>query len=112
MVYLLALMIFVGLSTACWFVSISLTQSTLGHTTPGELFQSRTTAILAIGIATLTCFLPFPAGYLAGLVVWAVATFGGLGIGATRAGVLFGYLAMTSFLARLIVLGVMAMVGS
>jgi hypothetical protein len=46
---------------------------------------------------------------VAGLVAWAVAAFGGLGLSTGRAAVLFAYLAVSSFFARLVVLGVMEM---
>ena len=45
-------------------------------------------------------------------MVWAVAAFGGLGLTAGRAAVLFAYLAASSFVARLVVLGVMDMIGN
>jgi hypothetical protein len=66
---------------------------------------------IAVGAANLTCFIPFPLGYVVGLVVWGVAAFAGLGLSAGRAVVLFGYLAASSFVARLVVLGVMEMIG-
>jgi hypothetical protein len=111
MVYLLALAIFVGLSAACWFVSASLCHSTLGDPSPAASPDHDGTATAAIGLAALASFVPFPFGYAAGLVVWAVAAFGGLGLGADRATVLFGYLAATSLVARLVVLGVMSAIG-
>lgn len=111
MVYLLALGIFVGLSAACWFVSASLCHSTTGDPSPTASPDHAGTATAAIGVAALTSFVPFPFGYIAGLVVWAVAAFGGLGLGAGRAAVLFAYLAATSLVARFVVLGVMGAIG-
>lgn len=111
MVYLLALAIFVGLSAACWFVSASLCHSTTGDPAPTVSPDHAGTATAAIGLTALTSFVPFPFGYIAGLVVWGVAAFGGLGLGAGRAAVLFGYLAVTSLVARLVVLGVMSAIG-
>ena len=52
-----------------------------------------------------------PAGYGLGLVGWAVAAFGGLGLSAGRAAVPFGYLAIGSFVTRLLVLGFTEMFG-
>ena len=112
MVYLLALAIFVGLSAACWFVSASLCHSTTGDPAPTASPDHHGTATAAIGLAALTSFVPFPFGYLAGLVVWGVAAFGGLGLTTGRAVVLFGYLAVSSLVARLVVLGVMGWAGS
>jgi hypothetical protein len=65
-----------------------------------------------IGVAPPTSFVPFPLGYLVGLVVWAVAAFGGLGLTAGRAALAFLYLAVSSFVARLVVLGVREMFGN
>ena len=112
MPYLVALLIFVALSAACWFVSVALYQNTTGDTTLTTSPDYTTTAAVAVGVAALTSFVPFPDGYLAGLVVWAVAAFGGLGLNAGRATVLFAYLAASSFVARLVVLGVMDMMGN
>ena len=107
MQYLVALVIFVALSAACWFVSVALYKSTLDDITLTASPDHTTTATVAIGVAALTSFVPFPGGYVAGLLVWAVAAFGGLALSAGRATVLFAYLTITSLLARLIVLGVL-----
>ena len=112
MVYLIALLIFIALSTACWAASVAQYKSTLDAPDPAAAPDHESTPAVAVGAATLTCFIPFPAGYVAGLVVWGVAAFCGLGLSAGRAAVLFGYLAASSFIARLVVLGVMDMLGS
>lgn len=112
MVYLLAFVIFVGLSAACWYGSVAVYRGTVGGPDPAASPDYHTTAAAAVGVTALTSFVPFPFGYLAGLLVWAVAAFGGLGLTAGRAAVLFAYLAASSFLARLVVLGVMEMMGS
>lgn len=112
MVYLLAFGIFVGLSAACWYGSVALHRGTVGGPDPAASPDYHTTSAAAIGVTALTSFVPFPFGYLAGLAVWAVAAFGGLSQSAGRAAVLFGYLAASSFLARLVVLGVMEMMGN
>lgn len=111
MVYLLALAIFVGLSAACWFASASMCHGTTGDPSPTASPDHAGTATAAIGLTALTSFAPFPYGYIAGLVVWAVAAFGGLGLSVGRAAVLFGYLAVTSLVARFVVLGVMSAIG-
>lgn len=112
MPYLVALLIFVALSAACWFVSVALYKNTSGDTTPTASPDYTTTAAVAVGAAALTSFVPFPGGYVAGLVVWAVAAFAGLGLNAGRAAVLFAYLAVSSFVARIVVLGVVDMIGN
>ena len=101
MAYLLALGIFVALSAACWFVSVACYRGTVGG--PDPAYPS--TAAAAIGVSALTSFVPFPLGYLAGLVVWAVAAFRGLGLPGGRAAVLLAYLAASSYVARLATLG-------
>lgn len=111
MPYLVAFLIFVALSAACWFVSVSLYKNTLGDTDATTPPNSTTTAAVAVGAAALTSFIAFPAGYLVALLVWAVAGFAGLGLSAGRAAVLFAYLAVSSLVARLVVLGVMDMMG-
>ena len=111
MVYLLALVVFVGLSAACWYGSVGLICGTVGGPDPDASPGYHTTAAAAIGVTALTSFVPFPVGYLAGLAVWAVAAFGGLGLPAGRAAILFLCLGAGSFAARLIVLGVMEMLG-
>jgi hypothetical protein len=50
--------------------------------------------------------------HVAGVAVWAVATFGRLGLTTGRATVLFAYLAATSLVARLVVLGVLDTAGN
>jgi hypothetical protein len=106
------LLIFIALSATCWGVSIALYKNTIDNATLTELPDYTTTAAVAVGVAALTSFIPFPGGYVAGLVVWAVAAFGGLGLNAGRASVLFAYLAASSLVARLVVLGVMDMMGN
>jgi hypothetical protein len=110
-VYLLALAIFVALSAACWYGSVAVYRGTVGGPDPAASPDYHTTSAAAVGVTALTSFVPFPLGYVAGLVVWAVAAFGGVGLPAGRAAVLFLYLAAGSFLARLVVLGVMDMFG-
>ena len=112
MVYVIALLIFAALSAACWYVSVALYKSTLDAPDPAATPGHEDTPGIAVGAATLTCFLPFPFGYTAGLVAWGVAAFCGFGLSAGRAAVLFGYLAASSFVSRLAVLGVMEMIGS
>jgi hypothetical protein len=111
MAYLGALLIFAALAAACWFVSVAVYRSTLDGPDPSAAPSYRLTAAVAVTATALTSFIPFPGGYLAGLVVWAVAAFGGLGLTAGRAASLFAYLAAGSFMTRLLVLGFMEMFG-
>jgi hypothetical protein len=110
-VYLLALVIFVAFSAVCWYGSVAVYRGTVGGPDPAASPDYHATSAAAVGVTALTSFVPFPFGYLAGLVVWAVAAFGGLSLPAGRAGILFLYLAAGSFAARLVVLGVMDMFG-
>jgi len=87
-VYLLALVIFVALSAACWFVSVACDRGTFAGSDRAAAPDDNTTAA-AIGVASLTSFAPFPFGYPTGLVVWAAPVFGGLGLRAGRAAGLF-----------------------
>lgn len=107
MAYLLALVIFVALSAACWFVSLACYRGTVGGPDPAAAPAYPSTAAAAIGVSALTSFVPFPLGYLAGLVVWAVAAFRGLGLPGGRAAVLIAYLAASSYVARLATLGML-----
>jgi hypothetical protein len=111
MEYLIALAIFAALSAGCWYVSLALYKSTFDGPDPTASPECGTTGAVAIGVATVTSFAPFPVGYIAGLVVWAIAVFAGLKLSMGRGIVLFGYLAASSFLSRLIVLGVMNYLG-
>lgn len=109
MVYVVALLIFLALSAAGWAVSADFYQYTFKA--PDPTAGHETTPGVAILLTALTCFIPFPGGYLAAVVMWAVAAFAGLGLPAGRAVVLWLYLAASSFVAHLVVLGVMGFVG-
>src|SRR4051794_31464055 len=111
MVYLIAWLIFVALATACWHTSIACLRGTAGEADAAAVPSRPMTALAAIAGVSLTSFLPFPLGWAAGLLVWGVAAFAGLGLPFGRASVLFAYLAAGSLLTRLLVLGVMAMFG-
>lgn len=111
MVYFIAWLIFAALAAACWYGSIVTLRGTGGGTDVAAVPHRPTTAMVAILAVSLTSFLPFPLGWSAGLLVWGVAAFAGLGLPARRATILFAYLAAGSLLTRLLVLGVMAMFG-
>jgi hypothetical protein len=83
-IYLFALLIAVAPPAACGFVSLAGYRGTLAGpdlaVSPGYL-----TTATAIGVTALTSFIPFPLGYPAGPVGWAVAALGELGLTAGRA---------------------------
>jgi hypothetical protein len=111
MVYLIAWLIFVALAAVCWYTSIACLRGTAGEADAAAVPHRPLTALAVIVAVSLTSFLPFPLGWAAGLLVWAVAAFAGSGLPAGRASVLFAYLAMGSLVTRLLVLGVLAMFG-
>jgi hypothetical protein len=108
-VVIFALLIFVALSAVTWVVSVACYKST--YTTgpdPSADPNYPTVAAGAVVAVTLTCFVPFPLGYFAGLIAWAGAVYGFLTLPAGRATVLVGYLAAASVVTRLLVLGVLS----
>lgn len=111
MVYLIAWLIFVALATACWYVSLGCLRGTAGEADAAAVPNRPMTALAVVLAISLTSFLPFPLGWAAGLPVWGVAAFAGLGLPAGRASILFAYLAAGSLLTRLVVLGVLAVFG-
>ena len=75
-VILLALLIFVGLSAATWAVSMACYKSTFSDgPDPSADPNDSTVAACAVAAVTLSCFIPFVPGYLAELVIWAVAVY-------------------------------------
>jgi hypothetical protein len=111
MVYLIAWLIFAALAAACWSVSIACLRGTAGEADAAAVPNRPLTALAVIFGVSLASFLPFPLGWVAGLLVWGVAAFAGLGLPVGRAAVLFAYLAVGSLVTRLLVLGVLAMFG-
>jgi hypothetical protein len=111
MVCLIAWLIFVALAGACWSVSLACLRGTAGEADAAAVPSRPVTALAAITGVSLTSFVPFPLGWAAGLLVWGVAAFAGLGLPAGRAPVLFAYLAAGSLVTRLLVLGVLAVFG-
>ena len=109
MVFLVALAIFAGLSWATWAVAIACHCSTF---TSGPDVRAdpnySTVTTCAIAAVTLTCVIPFPLGYFAGLIAWASAVYGFLNLTGGRATALVGYLAVLSVVSRLVVLGVLS----
>jgi hypothetical protein len=111
MVHVIAWLIFLALAAACWSLSLACLCGTPGGIDTAVVPHRPTTALVTVLAVSLTSFLPFPLGWVAGLIVWGVATFAGLGLPARRAAVLLAYLAAGSLLTRLLVFGVMAMFG-
>jgi hypothetical protein len=107
-VLLVALAIFAGLSWATWAVAVACHRSTFtsGPDVTADPNYSTATAG-AIAAVTLTCVIPFPFGYFAGLVAWAAVVYGLLSLPGGRAAALVGYLAVLSVVSRLVVLGVL-----
>ncbi len=104
-----ALLIFVGLSAATWSVSMACYKSTYSDgSDPSADPNYSTVAACAIAAVTFSCFIPFAPGYIAELVIWAVAVYGFLTLPTGRATVLMGYLAAASVVSRLVVLGVLS----
>ena len=111
MACVLALPIFAALTAANWFASLAFYRATFGPD-PDGAHDRGAVAAAAIALVTLTCYLPFAAGYPAGCLVWAGAAFVYLALPTGRAAVLFGYLAVNSLVSRAVVLGVMQMFGN
>jgi hypothetical protein len=111
MPHVVALSIFAALAALSWYVSVACYRSTYRDgPDPAADPHYRTVSLGAIAAVTLTCFLPNPAGYVAGVVAWAVAVYGLLDLPPGRSTVLVGYLAVASVVARLVVLGVLTAV--
>ena len=107
MVYLLALLIFAVLSASSWFLAVAAYRSTVSGYDPGDSPHYRRVAAAAVGFVTLSCFVPFRAGFPLNLLIWAAAIFGFLAIPAPRKLLLFCYLAAASILERLVIMGVL-----
>jgi len=101
----LAFGLFAALSAGTWFVSVAVYRSLFSGHDPAASPIYRRVAAIAIGFATMTCFRPFPIGYVLGVVVWTLAVFVYLDLPWLRAAILAALLATGSFLGRLMVLG-------
>jgi hypothetical protein len=108
---LVALLIFAALAAANWYVSIACYKSTFsGGPDPTANPNYRTISFGVIAAVGVTGLMPFPMGYVAGVVAWASAAFGFFDLPAARAAVLTGYLAVASIVTRLVILGVLDVV--
>jgi hypothetical protein len=108
-ILLVAFAIFVFLAWATWAVSAACYRSTFTDSTDLTADPNRSTAAgCAIAAVALTSFTPLPVNFIAALIAWAAAVYGGLNLSRGRAAVLFGYLAASSVVTRLVVLGVLS----
>jgi len=103
----LAILIFAVLSAGCWFISVAVYRSSVTGHDPATVPNYDAVVGWTIVAATLSCFAPIPAGFFAGLAIWAIAVFGFVTIPSPRRILLFVYLAITSVFARLIVGGIL-----
>jgi len=103
----LAILIFAVISAACWFVSVAVYRSSVTGHDPATVPNYDAVVGWTVAAATLSCFAPIPAGFFAGLAIWAVAVFGFITIPVSRRVLLFVYLAIASVFARLIVGGIL-----
>jgi hypothetical protein len=108
MVFVVAFLIFAALSAATWYVAVACFKATYGDTLGTSVADCSIVSACAVGAVTLSCFIPFPASYVAGLIIWSVAVYGFLDLSTGRASVLVGYLAAASVVSRLVVLGVLS----
>ena len=107
MVHLIAYLLFAALAAAAWFVSIALYRSTVGHPDPVAAPGFRTVTAATVLSVALISFAPMPLGYVLGLVVWAIAAFGFVGLSGRHAAALFAFLAAGSYVTRLVTLGIL-----
>ncbi len=101
MVHLIALLTFVALAAASWWVAVAVYRSTAGGPDPAAAPHYRLVRAAAVGAVALTSFLPFHLGYAFGVLAWFSAVYGLLGLPAARAASLVLYLAAASLVARL-----------
>jgi hypothetical protein len=107
-VFLAALAIFAALTIATWWVSIACYRSTLAGPDPAADRNYPAARACAVALVTLTCLVPMPVGYFAGVAAWASAVYGLLDLPGWRAAVLVAYLAAWSAVTRLVILGVLS----
>jgi len=109
MVYVGALLIFLAITAAIWVIGLALYRAFLGEPSLRTKPHFWLICTIAVSIATLICFTPFPDNYFLTLVVWLVAVKGGFSLPWLKAAVLFAILAALTLLSRLAVLGALEM---
>jgi hypothetical protein len=108
-VLLIALAIFLFLAWATWAVSAACYGATFAESADLAVDPNRRAAsACAVAAVAVTSFLPMPVNFVAALIAWGAAVFGGLSLPRGRAAVLFAYLAAWSAVSRLVVLGVLS----
>ena len=107
MAIFLAILIFAVISAACWFVSVAVYRSSVTGHDPAAVPNYGAIVGWTIAAATISCLVPNPAGFIAGLVIWAMAVLGYVTIPAPRRLLLLVFLAIASMFARLIVVGIL-----
>lgn len=105
MVYLVAYALFLGLAAMSWICSIAFYRALFDSPSPAAGYGRL--AAIAIGLVALTGFIQFPAGYVAGSVVWAIAVYRFLPLPASRATALVSFLVAMGMVTRLLVVGVL-----
>jgi hypothetical protein len=108
MVYFAALLIFLLATAAIWFVAVALYHLIAGGP---DLRHDPDFAAVTCGtvlLVALISFIPFPAGYLLSLPVWALPARGFLGLPWGRALLFFLLLATLSMVSRLVMLGILS----
>lgn len=106
MAYIGALIAFLILSSICWFVAVSLYGSTVKDPTLSESPDYRSIAITGIVLHAMTCFVPFPMGFILGSLAWLVSS-ASLSISRARQALLFAYLIAGSIVERFVVIGIL-----
>jgi hypothetical protein len=109
MPYLAALLIFLAIAAATWFVGVAIYHSLFPVPDVRGNPNFTTASCVSILLVTLTSFAPFPWGYLFALGVWALAVWGILELPRLGGSVLFAVLAALSYLSRLAILGVLSL---
>lgn len=105
MTHLAALMIFAAIASVTWYTSVALYRSTVDGPDPAAAPHYRVVVAVAVGAVAMTGLVPAPWGYVLTVAAWAAAVYGFLGLPPGRAAALVGYLAASSFVARLAVHG-------
>lgn len=102
---LIVLVICGVLSALTWFVAVAVYRSTFDGPDPAATPGYWTTARAAVVAVTLACYFPNPWDYGLSVAAWTAAVVGFLHLPAGRSAVLVSYLALGSFLVRLIIVG-------
>ena len=74
----IALLIFAGLTTADRHAALAFTKATVPGSDPTASPSYDLASLVAVLFDTMTCFIPFLAGYHAGCLVWFLTAFFGL----------------------------------